>query len=95
MTNYIKKIRVALYIRVSTQEQAKDGYSIQEQTERLKKFAEAHDWFIVNIYTDAGHSGANTDRPALQDMLEDIRDGKIDRCLYTSLTAYPEAKKTH
>lgn len=92
-TNYIKKIRVALYIRVSTQEQAKDGYSIQEQTERLKKFAEAHDWFIVNIYTDAGHSGANTDRPALQDMLEDIRDGKIDKVLVYKLDRLSRSQK--
>ena len=84
MTDYKKtKIRVALYIRVSTQEQAKEGYSIGEQTDRLKKYAEAHDWCVVKIYTDAGHSGANQERPALQDMICDIEAGRIDKvCVY-------------
>ena len=94
MTNYLKtKIRVALYIRVSTQEQAKEGYSIGEQTDRLKKFAEAHDWTIVNIYTDAGHSGANQDRPALQDMIEDIKAGKIDKVLVYKLDRLSRSQK--
>ena len=49
----IKKIgkRVFIYVRVSTQEQAKDGYSIDEQIERLKKYCDAHGWIIVKIYT--------------------------------------------
>ena len=92
-TNYIKKIRVALYIRVSTKEQALEGYSIGEQTERLTKFAEAHDWCIVKIYTDAGHSGADCNRPALQDMLKDIRAGKIDKVLVYKLDRLSRSQK--
>lgn len=92
-TNYIKKVRVAIYVRVSTQEQAKEGYSIGEQTDRLKKFAEAHDWMIVKIYTDAGHSGADTNRPALQDMLDDIRARKIDKVLVYKLDRLSRSQK--
>lgn len=83
MTDYIKKIRVALYIRVSTQEQAKEGYSIGEQIDRLKKYADVHDYVVVKIYTDAGQSGGSLERPALQEMIYDIEAGKIDKvCVY-------------
>lgn len=94
MTNYVvKNIRVGIYVRVSTQEQAKEGYSIGEQTDRLKKFAEAHDWLIVNTYTDAGHTGANTNRPALQSMLADIRAGQIDKVLVYKLDRLSRSQK--
>ena len=94
MTNYlVKNIRVAIYVRVSTQEQAKEGYSIGEQTDRLKKFCEAHDWLVVNVYTDAGHSGADTNRPALQSMLSDIRSGKIDKVLVYKLDRLSRSQK--
>ena len=82
MTNF-KKIRVAIYVRVSTQEQAKEGYSIGEQIDRLKKYADVHDYVVVKIYTDAGYSGGNMERPALQEMIADIKAGKIDKvCVY-------------
>lgn len=94
MTDYKKtKIRVALYIRVSTQEQAKEGYSIGEQTDRLKKYADAHDWTVVKIYTDAGHSGANQERPALQEMISDIKDGRIDKVAVYKLDRLSRSQK--
>ena len=70
--------RVALYIRVSTQEQAEEGYSVGEQTERLKKYAEAMRWGVYKIYIDPGYSGGNMDRPGLNDMIKDIESGEID-----------------
>lgn len=85
--------KVAIYVRVSTQEQATEGYSIGEQTERLKKFAEAHDWNIVNVYTDAGYSGATMDRPALNDMLADIHSGRIDKVLVYKLDRLSRSQK--
>ena len=92
-TNYIKKVRVAIYVRVSTKEQAMEGYSIGEQTERLTKFAEAHGWTIVKIYTDAGHSGADTNRPDLQQMIEDIKSGIIDKVLVYKLDRLSRSQK--
>ena len=70
--NNIKK--VAVYIRVSTQEQALHGYSIGEQRERLIAFCKAHDWLVADIFTDSGYSGANLDRPGMQQLIGRIMD---------------------
>ena len=76
---------VALYPRVSTQEQALNGYSIDEQTERLKNYCKAMGWDAYKVYTDAGYSGGTTDRPALQRMIADIKAGKIDKVIVYKL----------
>ena len=70
-------IRVALYVRVSSQEQV-EGYSIGEQTERLQKYAEAMNWTIYKTYVDPGYSGGNIDRPGLKEMVRDVETGDID-----------------
>ena len=88
------KKRVFLYVRVSTQEQARDGYSIDEQIQRLRDYCKALGWVIVKIYTDAGHSGASLDRPALQDMIEDIKAGKGDSVVVYKLTGSQGLRKT-
>ena len=77
--------KVAIYVRVSTQEQAAEGYSIQEQTERLTKYCEAHGWVIVKVYTDPGFSGANRDRPALQMLCSDVKKSMFDTVLVYKL----------
>ena len=51
--------KVAIYVRVSTKEQAEEGYSIDEQLERLRKYCDARDWIVANEYVDAGYSGSN------------------------------------
>lgn len=64
--------RVAAYCRVSSAEQATDEhYSIPEQTDRIKKFCEAKDWYLVKTYIDPGFTGANLDRPALQELIKE------------------------
>ena len=75
----------ALYVRVSTTEQYENGYSIGEQTERLKKYCEAMNWSVYKVYTDPGFSGASTNRPGLQSMLSDIKAGKISRVVVYKL----------
>ena len=47
--------RAALYIRVSTLEQAQEGYSVGEQKERLIAYCKAKDWIIADIYVDGGN----------------------------------------
>lgn len=84
---------IALYPRVSTQEQAKDGYSIDEQIDRLKKYCEAMGWKEYKIYTDAGYSGADLNRPALQQMLKDIRKGKIEKVVVYKLDRLSRSQK--
>lgn len=78
-------LRVAIYVRVSTTDQAEEGYSIGVQTEKLQAYCTAHDWNIVNTYTDPGFSGSNMERPALQKMLNDIKNGIIDIVLVYKL----------
>jgi len=68
-----------IYIRVSTEDQAKDGFSIHAQREKLTKYAEANDWDIFDYYVDDGISGKNLeDRPEITRLLKDVEDGKIN-----------------
>jgi site-specific DNA recombinase len=67
--------QVAVYIRVSTQEQV-ENYSIESQKERIEAYCKAKGWGIYDVYIDPGYSGSNTDRPALQRMLQDVN--KVD-----------------
>lgn len=85
--------KVAIYVRVSTQEQANEGYSIQEQTERLTKYCEAHGWVLVKIYTDPGYSGANTERPALQQLFSDVKRKCFDTVLVYKLDRLSRSQK--
>lgn len=85
--------KVALYVRVSTQEQAAEGYSIQEQTDRLKKYCEAHDWNVVHVYTDPGFSGSNMERPALKNYLPMQITVFLILSWFTSLTVYQGPRK--
>ena len=68
---------VGIYIRVSTEEQANEGYSISAQRERLKAFCLAQNWHEYKFYVDEGISGRDTKRPQLKKMMEDIRVGHI------------------
>lgn len=63
--------RAALYIRVSTQEQAQEGYSVGEQKERLIAYCKAQDWIIADIYVDGGYTGSNLKRPGIQQLIKD------------------------
>ncbi len=63
--------RAAIYIRVSTQEQAQEGYSVGEQKERLIAYCKAQAWVIANIYVDGGYSGANLNRPGIQKLMKE------------------------
>lgn len=78
-------VNAGLYVRVSTQEQAEEGYSVGEQTERLQKYADAMGWNVYHIYTDAGWSGSNTERPGLQEMIADVKEHKINKVVVYKL----------
>lgn len=66
-------MNVCGYIRVSTDLQAEKGYSIGEQEERLKAYCTAKGWNLIKIYADPGFSGGDMERPALQEMIRDIK----------------------
>ena len=84
---------IALYVRVSTQEQALHGYSVPEQSERLQKYADAMGWKKTRLYTDAGFTGSNTNRPALQSMLRDIHLGLIEKVVVYKLDRLSRSQK--
>ena len=86
-------MKVGIYSRVSTQEQAREGYSIGEQVERLKNYCAAKGWILYKTYTDAGFSGANTDRPGMQQLISDVADGKIDMVLVYKLDRLSRSQK--
>ena len=82
-----KVIRVGCYVRVSTEEQKKHGFSIATQIAQLKEYVEQHkEMLLVDFYVDEGISaGKIKKRLALQRLLNDIREGKIDLILFTKL----------
>ena len=82
----------ACYVRVSTENQL-ENYSIEEQTERLKAYCLAKDITVTKFYTDGGYSGGNTNRPALQQMLADIRKGGIDTVIVYKLDRLSRSQK--
>lgn len=79
-------MRTAIYIRVSTDEQVRDGYSIDAQKHKLKQYCDVRGWPISGIYIDEGISGKNIkDRPQLSTLLEDVKSGKINNVLVYKL----------
>ena len=77
--------KAALYTRVSTLEQVQFGYSIGEQKERLKNYAQSQDFSIVDIYSDEGISGKSLIRPAMERLINDIKANKINIVLIYKL----------
>lgn len=65
-------MKAALYIRVSTEEQAKEGFSIPAQLERLKAYCKSKGWRIYDEYIDDGYTGREKERPAYNEMMQDI-----------------------
>lgn len=71
--------RVAIYARVSTTEQAEEGYSIDEQQRLLTEWCERNGYIVHEVYADRGISGKSiTKRPALIKLLEDAKNKKFD-----------------
>jgi len=79
----VNHIKAAAYIRVSTDEQAESGYSLQLQRDRVTSQIAAKGWELCRVYEDAGQSGGTLSRPALQEMLADIDAG-----LFQSVVVY-------
>ena len=74
-------MRVALYTRVSTDEQAKSGYSLEDQLDRLEAHAASQGWEVVARIQDDGLSGSDPDRPGLLQILRLASEGRIDAAL--------------
>ena len=79
--------RAALYIRVSTEEQARHGLSLSAQLENLQQYAKNKGYDIVGIYTDDGASARKSpfSRKAFKQLMEDVQWNRIDRILFIKL----------
>ncbi len=67
-------LRAAIYARVSTEDQAREGFSLDAQVKRLEAYCRARGWKIFKVYVEEGQSGRDTRRPAYQEMMADRDD---------------------
>ncbi|WP_275669626.1 recombinase family protein [Metabacillus litoralis] len=80
LINEIKQ--VAIYCRVSTEEQASEGYSISAQKQTLRQYANLYGWEVIDEYIDEGISGKDIKgRPAMQRMITDVEKRKFQAVL--------------
>ncbi|WP_142965676.1 recombinase family protein [Enterococcus casseliflavus] len=86
-------MKFAIYVRVSTLEQAEEGYSIEEQIDKLSKYCEVKNWDIFKIYKDGGFSGSTTDRPGLSSLITDSKRKKFQGVLVYKLDRLSRSQK--
>ncbi|EPR30124.1 Site-specific recombinase [Geobacillus sp. WSUCF1] len=86
MKDTFQERSIALYCRVSTDEQAREGVSLDEQQERLKAYCRAMGWNEEPLlFIDDGYSAKNLDRPELNRLLQEVKKGTISKILVTKL----------
>jgi site-specific DNA recombinase len=88
MSTDTKLTRVALYCRVSSDEQAEHGVSLDDQRERLEAWAKARDYKIARTYIEEGEFGWNDDRPQLRNLLLDARAGRFTLLAVTKIDRF-------
>jgi DNA invertase Pin-like site-specific DNA recombinase len=72
------RTRAGLYTRVSTPLQDEEGRSPESQLQDMQAYCQRHGWEVAGVYQDPGFSGRLSERPALQQLLDDVRAGKVD-----------------
>ena len=85
--------KVALYVRVSTTSQLEEGYSIDEQKAKLESYCDIKDWHVYKVYTDGGFSGSTTERPALEQLIQDAQSKLFDTVLVYKLDRLSRSQK--
>lgn len=83
------KKQVAIYIRVSTLDQAREGYSLDAQEKTLRKWCEERKYNVYDLYADKGISGKDIKhRPDINRLLNDAKNGKFDLVLFWALSRF-------
>ena len=85
--------KACIYTRVSTDAQAEKEVSLQEQERMAKAAIVSKGWEYTETYEDAGYSGRNMDRPALQRMFDDIKNGKVNAVVVFKLDRLSRKQK--
>jgi len=88
-----KKLKVAIYSRVSTEEQAREGLSVEAQIDKCNSFCNARDWEVFKIYKDAGFSAGSLNRPALELLLRDAQEKRFDIILVYKIDRFSRKLK--
>lgn len=83
----------ALYLRVSTEAQADEGYSLAAQAEKLEAYCRMKGIAAFQRYVDGGFSGSNLTRPAITDLVEAIRAGNVERVVVYKLDRLSRSQK--
>ena len=83
----------ALYIRVSTDAQYEEGYSVDAQKEKLRQYCNLKDITNYEFYIDGGWSGSNIDRPEMKRMIENITKGKVSAVVVYKLDRLSRSQK--
>src|SRR5215213_8880164 len=78
-------VRAAGYLRVSTADQANEGFGLEAQETRIRAHCVAQGWELVGLYVDPGISGATMERPALTRLREDAEAGVFARVVVLKL----------
>lgn len=81
--------RIAIYIRVSTLDQAREGYSLEAQEKTLRKWCDDRKYEVFELYADKGISGKDIEhRPDMNRLLKDAKEGKFDTVLFWALSRF-------
>lgn len=80
-----KNVIAGLYPRVSTDDQVREGFSLDEQEEEMLRLCEYKNYQVYKVYREEGVSAKNMNRPKFQEMIQDLKDGKINRIIVHKL----------
>ena len=83
----------ALYLRVSTEAQADEGYSLAAQAEKLEAYCRMKGIDRFTQYVDGGFSGSNLSRPAVTQLIDCIRRGEVERVVVYKLDRLSRSQK--
>ena len=85
--------KTALYIRVSTDAQFEEGYSVDAQKEKLEQYCKLKDITDYEFYVDGGWSGSNIERPEMKRMITDIKNREISAVIVYKLDRLSRSQK--
>lgn len=89
----MSKRKAAIYIRVSTDFQAEEGYSIDAQKEQLTAYCVSKSIKNYDYYIDGGWSGSNIERPEIQRLIKDVKEDKISHVIVYKLDRLSRSQK--
>ena len=87
------KKHAALYIRVSTDAQFEEGYSVEAQRDLLEGYCRSRGWKDYEFYIDGGYTGSNIDRPEMKRLIEDAKAGLISQVVVYKLDRLSRSQK--